>query len=67
MVADPVFVDTNVLIYATRRTASEHPVAQAALARLEGEGRAPVDLQLAAGYSRRADYFGPPPREAGGG
>jgi predicted nucleic acid-binding protein len=39
MAADPVFVDTNVLIYATRRTASEHAAAQAALARLEGEGR----------------------------
>jgi len=37
MAADPVFVDTNVLIYATRRTASEHAAAQAAL---EGEGRA---------------------------
>src|SRR5580704_7701032 len=40
MAADPVFVDTNVLIYVTRRTASEHAAAQAALARLEGEGRA---------------------------
>jgi predicted nucleic acid-binding protein len=39
MAADPVFIDTNVLIYATRRTASEHAAAQAALARLEGEGR----------------------------
>jgi predicted nucleic acid-binding protein len=39
MAADPVFIDTNVLIYATRRTASEHAVAQGALARLEGEGR----------------------------
>jgi predicted nucleic acid-binding protein len=39
MAADPVFIDTNVLIYATRRTASEHASAQAALARLEGEGR----------------------------
>jgi predicted nucleic acid-binding protein len=38
MAADPVFIDTNVLIYATRRTASEHAAAQAALARLEGEG-----------------------------
>ena len=37
MAADPVFVDTNVLIYLT---ASEHAAAQAALARLEGEGRA---------------------------
>jgi predicted nucleic acid-binding protein len=24
MAADPVFIDANVLIYATRRTASEH-------------------------------------------
>jgi predicted nucleic acid-binding protein len=39
MAADPVFVDTNVLIYATRGTASEHAAAQTALARLEGEGR----------------------------
>jgi predicted nucleic acid-binding protein len=39
MAADPVFIDTNVLIYATRRTASEHAAAQAALARLESEGR----------------------------
>ena len=39
MGADPVFVDTNVLIYATRRTAFEHAAAQSALARLEGEGR----------------------------
>jgi predicted nucleic acid-binding protein len=39
MAADPVFIDTNVLIYATRHTASEHEAAQAALARLEGEGR----------------------------
>jgi predicted nucleic acid-binding protein len=39
MAADPVFVDTNVLIYATRRTASEHAAAKATLARLEGEGR----------------------------
>jgi predicted nucleic acid-binding protein len=38
MAADPVFIDTNVLIYVTRRTASEHAAAQAALARLEGEG-----------------------------
>jgi predicted nucleic acid-binding protein len=39
MAADPVFIETNVLVYATRRTASEHAAAQAALARLEGEGR----------------------------
>jgi predicted nucleic acid-binding protein len=32
MAADPVFIDTNVLIYATCRTASEHATAQAALA-----------------------------------
>ena len=39
MAADPVFIDTNVLIYATRRTTSEHVAARAALARLETEGR----------------------------
>jgi predicted nucleic acid-binding protein len=39
MAADPVFVDTNVLIYATRRMASQHAAAQAELTRLEAEGR----------------------------
>jgi len=38
MAADPVFVDTNVLVYATRPSAAQHASAQAALARLEGEG-----------------------------
>jgi predicted nucleic acid-binding protein len=38
MAAEPVFVDTNVLIYATRLLAAQHAAAQAALARLEGEG-----------------------------
>ena len=51
MAADPVFVDTNVLIYATRRTASEHAAALAALARLEGEGRALwISLQILREY-----------------
>ena len=51
MAADPVFVDTNVLIYVTRRTASEHAAAQAALARLEGEGRALwISLQILREY-----------------
>ena len=52
MAADPVFVDTNVLIYVTRRTASEHAAAQAALARLEGEGRALwISFQILREYS----------------
>jgi len=38
MAAEPVFVDTNVLIYATRLSAAQHAAAQAALARLGGEG-----------------------------
>jgi predicted nucleic acid-binding protein len=38
MAADPVFVDTNVLVYATRPSAAQHVSAQAALSRLEGEG-----------------------------
>jgi predicted nucleic acid-binding protein len=51
MAANPVFIDTNVLIYATRRTASEHAAAQAALARLEGEGRSLwISLQILREY-----------------
>jgi len=38
MAADPVFVDTNVLVYATRPSSAEHVAARAALTRLEGEG-----------------------------
>lgn len=38
MAADPVFIDTNVLVYATHTTAFEHAAARAALARLEAEG-----------------------------
>jgi predicted nucleic acid-binding protein len=38
MAGDPVFVDTNVLVYATRPSTPQHAVASAALARLEGEG-----------------------------
>ena len=37
MAADPVFVDTNVLIYATRPSATQHAVALAVLSRLEAE------------------------------
>jgi predicted nucleic acid-binding protein len=40
MAADPVFVDTNVLVYATRPSATQHAAALAALTRLEGEGSA---------------------------
>lgn len=38
MAADPVFVDTNVLVYATRPAASQHSAALVALTWLEGEG-----------------------------
>jgi len=38
MASDPVFLDTNVLVYATRPSAAQHAAAQAALTRLEGEG-----------------------------
>jgi len=38
MAADPVFVDTNVLVYATRPSSAEHAAARAALNRLEREG-----------------------------
>ena len=38
MAAEPVFVDTNVLVYASRPSAAQHAAAQAALTRLEGEG-----------------------------
>jgi predicted nucleic acid-binding protein len=38
MAADPVFVDTNVLVYATRPSAAQHASARAALTRLEDEG-----------------------------
>jgi predicted nucleic acid-binding protein len=40
MAADPVFVDTNVLVYATRPSATQHAAALAALTRLEREGSA---------------------------
>ncbi len=40
MVADPVFVDTNVLVYATRPSAAQHMAVKAALTRLEEEGSA---------------------------
>ena len=35
---DRVFVDTNVLVYASRSTAPAYAAASAALLRLEGEG-----------------------------
>lgn len=35
---DPVFVDTNILIYASRPKAAQHAVSQAALLRLRQEG-----------------------------
>jgi predicted nucleic acid-binding protein len=38
MVADPVFVDTNVLVDATRPAAAQHASARASLRRLEAEG-----------------------------
>ncbi len=38
MAADPVFVDTNVLVYVSRPTAPEHPMARAALGRLNADG-----------------------------
>jgi predicted nucleic acid-binding protein len=40
MAADPIFVDTNVLVYATRPSAIQHAAALTALTRLEGEGSA---------------------------
>jgi len=36
--ADPVFVDTNVLVYASRPSAPQHMVARQALGRLEAAG-----------------------------
>jgi predicted nucleic acid-binding protein len=38
MAADPVFVDTNVLVYATRPLSAHHAAAEGALARLASEG-----------------------------
>ncbi|MDA8048438.1 MAG: PIN domain-containing protein [Rhodospirillales bacterium] len=38
MAADPIFIDTNVLVYASRPTAPHHIGARAALSRLEAEG-----------------------------
>ena len=38
MEADPVFVDTNVLVHATRPSAVQHVTARTALRRLEDEG-----------------------------
>jgi predicted nucleic acid-binding protein len=38
MAADPVFVDTNVLVYATRPLSAQHAVAERALTRLGTEG-----------------------------
>ena len=36
-VADPVFIDTNVLVYASRPTAPEYTIARATLAGLESQ------------------------------
>jgi predicted nucleic acid-binding protein len=38
MAAEPVFVDTNVLVYATRPSTAQHAAAKGALTRLEAEG-----------------------------
>lgn len=38
MAADPVFVDTNILVYNSRPSAPEHLAARSALARIEAEG-----------------------------
>jgi len=38
MAADPVFIDTNILVYATRPSAPNHSAARVALNRLEAEG-----------------------------
>lgn len=38
MAGEPVFVDTNVLVYATRSAATHHDAARRALAELEREG-----------------------------
>ncbi len=38
MAADPVFVDTNVLVYATRSSAAQYALAHSTLTRLEAEG-----------------------------
>jgi predicted nucleic acid-binding protein len=51
MAADPVFVDTNVLVYATRPSATQHAAAVAALTRLEDEGSTlSVSLQVLREY-----------------
>lgn len=39
MAAEPVFVDTNVLVYLTRRWASEHEATRRVVVRLQNEGR----------------------------
>src|SRR5579872_2451017 len=38
MAADPVFIDTNILVYAARPSAPNYAVARVALNRLEAEG-----------------------------
>lgn len=61
--AEPVFVDTNVLIYASRPGASEHAAAQAMLGRMRQEGRALwLSQQVPREYlaaSTRPQRFGP--------
>jgi predicted nucleic acid-binding protein len=62
-VGDPVFVDTNILIYASRPKASEHAAAQAMLGRMRRES-SPLWLshQVLREYlaaSTRPQRFGP--------
>jgi predicted nucleic acid-binding protein len=40
MAADPVFIDTNVLVYISRPTAPEYAAAQRILSQLEADGGA---------------------------
>ena len=54
MAADPVFVDTNVLVYATRPLSAQHAVAERALTRLGNEGSPLwISLQYCANTSQR--------------
>jgi predicted nucleic acid-binding protein len=51
MAADPVFVDTNVLVYATRPLSAQHAVAERALTRLGNEGSSLwISLQILREY-----------------
>ena len=54
MAADPVFVDTNVLVYATRPLSAQHVVAERALTRLGNEGSPLwISQQVCANTSQR--------------